>query len=136
MITYRVDASLSAAQYIDLLKRSTLGARRPIDDHRAIQTMLEKADILVTAWDDDLLVGVARSLSDRSYVTYLADLAVDVAYQRQGIGKRLIAQTQAQAEPTCKICLFAAPAAETYYGKIGFAPHPKGWLLAGDARVT
>lgn len=131
MIAYRADAALSAAQYIDILKRTSLGARRPVDNVDTVRQMLEHADILVTAWDDDLLIGVARSFSDRAYVTYLADLAVDEAYQRKGIGKRLIEETQKQAGPDCKIVLFAAPDAEHYYARVGFTANTRGWMLSG-----
>lgn len=130
-IVYRADAAISPTQYIDILMRTSLGARRPVGDPAAIAHMLEHAHILITAWDEDLLVGVARSFSDRAYVTYLADLAVDEAYQRQGIGKRLIEETRAQTQASCKIVLFAAPDAETYYGKVGFAASDKGWILPG-----
>jgi transcription termination factor NusA len=39
--------------------------------------MLAHADIILTARAGLLLVGVARALTDFSYCTYLADLAVD-----------------------------------------------------------
>ena len=96
-ISYRHDVKLTPAQYIDILNRSTLGLRRPVNDVAAITDMLTHTDILITAWQGERLVGVARSFSDRAYVTYLADLAVDVAVQRQGIGKQLIIETQQQA---------------------------------------
>ncbi|MDX2145534.1 MAG: GNAT family N-acetyltransferase [Rhodospirillaceae bacterium] len=128
-IVYRHDVALSPAQYVDVLNRSTLGARRPVKNLGAIADMLAHANILITAWDGDQLVGVARSMSDMAYVTYLADLAVDQAYQRRGIGRRLIAETQARARPTCKILLFAAPSAEGYYGHVGLIPRTEGWVL-------
>lgn len=130
-IIYRHDAQLTPAQYIDILNRTSLGARRPVGDVQAIADMLAHTDILITAWDGEKLVGVARSFSDRAYVTYLADLAVDEAVQRQGIGRRLIAETQNQAKPGCKIVLFAAPEAEAYYGHIGLQPITQGWVLPG-----
>jgi GNAT superfamily N-acetyltransferase len=130
-IHYRSDAKLTPEQFIDVLNRSTLGRRRPVHDRAAIADMLAHADILITAWDGEVVVGVSRALSDRAYVTYLSDLAVDQAYQRQGIGKQLIAETQKQAKPTCKILLFAAPDAEKYYGHIGLQPRTQGWVLPG-----
>lgn len=130
-IVYRHDVKLTPAQFVDILNRSTLGLRRPVGDATAIADMLAHADILITAWDRDTVVGVARSLSDRAYVTYLSDLAVDEAYQRRGIGRRLMEETQKQAKPGCKIVLFAAPAAESYYPHVGLKPRPQGWELPG-----
>lgn len=40
-------------------------------------TYRHDADITVTAWDGEMLVGIARTLTDFSYAAYLADLAVD-----------------------------------------------------------
>ncbi len=135
MIDYDVSTPLSPAIFIDLLRRSTLGERRPIDDAEAIAGMVANAGLTVTAWDGDLLVGVARSVTDFTYCCYLSDLAVDMAYQRQGIGVELIARTQAQLGPRCKIILLAAPAAADYYGYIGFEHHPRCWVLDREKKV-
>lgn len=136
MLTYSVDRPLSPAAFIDLLTRSTLGERRPIDDAETIAGMLANAGLTVTVWDGELLVGVARSVTDFTYCCYLSDLAVDVAYQRQGIGAALIAHTQAQLGPRCNIILLAAPAAADYYGHIGFDHHPRCWILPRGKRVA
>lgn len=134
-IQYSVDAVIDSTQFRDVLVRSTLGERRPIDDTTCMRGMLEQADILCTAWDGDKLVGVSRSLTDWHYACYLADLAVDVAYQRRGIGKRLIELTQQQLGPLCKIILLAAPAAKDYYEKIGFEHNPRAWMLDRDQQL-
>jgi predicted N-acetyltransferase YhbS len=97
--------------------------------------MLQNATLLVTAWDRHTLIGVARSLTDFTYACYLSDLAVDQAYQRQGVGKQLIALTQQQLGPHCKIILLAAPAASDYYPQIGFTHHPRCWILERDKTV-
>lgn len=135
MIYYSNTVLLSPAEFIDLLHRSTLAERRPVDDAEAIAGMLANADLTVTAWDGELLVGVARSVTDFTYCCYLSDLAVDVAYQRQGIGVELIAQTQEQLGPRCNLILLAAPAAADYYGHIGFNHHPRCWILPRDKSI-
>ncbi len=99
MIQYRNDRAISAEQFIDVLKRSTLSERRPVHDPARIQRMLDHGNVLVTAWDGDLLVGVSRGLGDFAFCVYLSDLAVDVAYQKQGIGKELIRRTHEAAGP-------------------------------------
>lgn len=136
MITYSTSRPLSSEEFIDVLNRSTLGERRPVDDPEAIAGMVANAGITVTAWDGDLLVGVARSVTDFTYCCYLSDLAVDSAYQRQGIGVELMARTQALLGPQCKIILLAAPAAANYYGRVGFDHHPRCWVLDRDRRLV
>jgi predicted N-acetyltransferase YhbS len=129
MITYRDKAQISAAQAIDLYIRSSLGERRPINNLQTFESMLKHANLTITAWDDDQLIGISRSLTDFSYVAYLADLAVDQKYQRQGIGKKLVDETKIRLGPDCMIVLLAAPKANDYYQHIGFEHNPRAWTL-------
>jgi GNAT superfamily N-acetyltransferase len=129
VITYRQDKSIDLDTFIDVYRRSTLGERRPIHHRAVMAAMLKHADILISAWDGQLLVGLARTLTDYEYVAYLADLAVDTAYQRQGIGRELIRLTRDALKPTCFITLLAAPTANEYYPKVGFTHNPRAWML-------
>ncbi len=131
-IEYRTNAALEVDQVIDLYKSSTLGARRPVDKPEVFQGMIANANIVITAWDNNQLVGIARALSDLVYVTYLADLVVHEAYQQQGIGKQLIDLTQAQAAPDCMLVLLSAPQANDYYPKLGFTHNPRAWMLKSN----
>ena len=128
-IDYKVNAVISVEQFIDILQRSTLGERRPLHDRRCMEGMLEHADLMVTAWEGDKLVGVAHAITDFHYACWLSELAVDRAYQRLGIGKALIVQTQAVLGPQCKLRLISAPAAADYYPHIGFKPNPHCWEI-------
>ena len=128
-ITYRTGNELNLAAAIDLYKASTLGERRPVADAERMAAMIGNANLVVTAWDGDLLVGISRALSDFSYATYLSDLAVRVSHQRRGIGKELIRRTQEAAGTQVRIILLAAPASAEYYGHIGFTLHPRAWTL-------
>jgi GNAT superfamily N-acetyltransferase len=132
-ICLELEPGLAAEEFIDLLHRSTLAARRPVDDRPRIERMLRAADILVTARDGDRLVGVSRAISDFSYCTYLSDLAVDLAYQRQGIGRSLIERTRQAGGPQSMLILLSAPAAETYYPHIGMMPHGSCWTLPRES---
>jgi predicted N-acetyltransferase YhbS len=131
-LDYRYGNQIDLAEYIELYRASTLGLRRPVDDQQAMRAMLENADLVVSAWDGNALVGIARTLTDFSYVAYLADLAVHLKYQKQGIGRHLIALTRRKLGPKSKIVLLAAPAATEYYPKIGFTRHQSAWTLDAD----
>jgi GNAT superfamily N-acetyltransferase len=128
-ITYASDRAITAEEFVDVLKRSTLGERRPVDDPAAVDAMLAHANLICTAWDGDKLVGVARSLTDFAFCCYLSDLAVDSAYQKQGIGKRLIEVTESRLGSQAKLVLLAAPKAVEYYPRIGFTRHNSAWVL-------
>jgi GNAT superfamily N-acetyltransferase len=131
-ILYRNDAPLEVEQVIELYKRSTLGARRPVDRPDIFAGMINNSNLIVTAWDAERLVGIARGLTDFVYVTYLADLVVDEDYQCQGIGKQLIDEVQQCTEPECMMVLLAAPQANDYYPKLGFTHNPRAWMLKSN----
>jgi ribosomal protein S18 acetylase RimI-like enzyme len=135
-IVYEVNKSITADEFIDVLNRSTLGQRRPVDDRACIQGMLDHANLLVTARANGFLVGVSRSVTDFHFCCYLSCLAVDEKYQRHGIGKEMIRRTQAQLGKRCNLILLAAPAAVEYYPRIGFEHHPQCWILKPGAAVT
>lgn len=126
-ITYRLGNDLDLDTVIDVYRDSTLGARRPVDDRERMREMLERANLVVSAWDGETMVGIARSLSDFAYATYLSDLAVRLAYQRRGIGRELMRRTQ-EAGGRANVVLLAAPAAVAYYPRVGFSA-ASGWIL-------
>ena len=126
-INYISNKKITSEAFIDILNRSTLGERRPVDDEKCIQGMLDHADILIVAMNDEKIVGVARAISDFNYACYLSDLAVDVGYKKMGIGKKLIDKVGEQLEEGCKIILLSAPDAADYYPKVGFTQHPSAW---------
>lgn len=129
-VEYAVEPGLTVEEFIDVLRRSTLAERRPVDDLATMAGMLAHADVIVTARDaQKLVIGVSRAITDFSYCTYLADLAVDRAWQRRGIGRELIRRTHAAAGLNTNLILLAAPKAETYYPHIGMLPHNSCWRI-------
>jgi GNAT superfamily N-acetyltransferase len=132
VIEFRFGNDLDVDQVIELYNASTLGERRPVDDRRIMSDMLCHANLVVTAWHGDLLIGIARTLTDFTYVGYLADLAVRASYQRQGIGIELIARTREKMGPRSLLVLLAAPKAVGYYPNIGFTKHESAWTLRAE----
>ena len=132
-VAYRLEPELSPAEFIDVLVRSTLAERRPVDRPDVIAAMLTHADVVLTARVEGHLVGVARGVSDFSYCTYLSDLAVDVEHQGRGIGRELIRRTHEAAGLQTSLILLAAPKARTYYPHIGMRPHDSCWIIDRSA---
>ena len=131
-IEYGLEPELDPAEFIDVLTRSTLAERRPVDRPDVMRAMLRHADIIVTARSDGRLVGISRAVTDFSYCTYLSDLAVDQACQRRGIGRELIRRTHEAAGLGTSLILLAAPAARTYYPHIGLQKHDSCWIIPAE----
>jgi GNAT superfamily N-acetyltransferase len=128
-IDFAINRPISAEQFIGLLKETTLGGRRPVDDMVRIQGMLDHANLIVSAWQGDKLVGIARSVTDFHFCCYLSDLAVSETIQASGIGKELIRRTFLELKSGCTLNLLAAPQAVDYYPRIGLTQHHSAWLL-------
>lgn len=132
-ITYAQDRQITPEQLADVFTRS--GIKRPVDDLARIAKMLQHGNLLVTAWDGESLVGVARALTDFAFCCYLSDLAVDRVYQRQGIGQALIDQVRSAIGRDSMLLLLAAPDAMAYYPKVGFEAVGNGWILQRASTV-
>lgn len=128
-INFKVNAPITVDQFIGLLDSSTLGERRPVHDRACMEGMISNSNLVVSAWEGSLLIGIARSVTDFHYACYLSDLAVHQDYQKSGIGKKLQSITQEQLGPQCKLILIAAPAANSYYGRMGYTHNERCWVL-------
>lgn len=134
-IEYKINTPVSTDQFIKLLRESSLGERRPIEDRECMEGMVKNSNLMVTAWIGEKLIGIARSMTDFHYACYLSDLAVDKEHQKHGIGKELQIITQKQLGPKCKLILVAAPAANLYYEHIGFTNNQRCWVLERGQRI-
>ena len=135
-IEYKVNYQISGEEFRQILLDSTLGERRPISDQTCLNGMIENSNLTITAWHNDKLVGISRSVTDFHYACYLSDLAVHVEFQKSGIGKELIVKTQKQLGPQCNLILIAAPAAKHYYKKIGFTQNHRCWVLPHTGKLS
>lgn len=134
-IVYCPEPKLSRHEFIDILERSGLSARRPVNNKVTIDGMLSNASLVITARDasfDNRLIGVSRCVTDFTYCCYCSDLAVDQDYQGKGIGSALIDASREKLEPTCSFFLISAPQAVAFYERINMPRIERvfGWLQA------
>ena len=118
-IIYSRETTLPVDEYIDLLKRSTLAERRPVDDIDRVKGMVEHANLIITARQNGLLIGANRSLTDFTYFCYCSDLCVDKAAQGKGVGSALLDKAREFLHPKTYTFLVSAPDAITFYEHIG-----------------
>jgi ribosomal protein S18 acetylase RimI-like enzyme len=126
-ITYKSDVTPTAEQVIALYENA--GLPRPINDKERIQKMYENSNLIVTAWDGELLVGVSRSITDWVWSCYLADLAIKSEYKKSGIGKKLIELTKERLGEQAMILLLSVPTAMEYYPKVGFLKEDRSFMI-------
>lgn len=124
MIIYALEPDLSADEFIDVLHRSTLAERRPVDDLERMDKMLRGADLILTARTAGKLIGVARSITDFSYCLYLSDLAIDQEWQGRGVGQELLRRTREEVGEGVNCWLLSAPKAVSFYEHVGLERHP------------
>ncbi|WMT39597.1 GNAT family N-acetyltransferase [Paenibacillus sp. D2_2] len=127
MIIFSDKKEQNARDVAEVFRNS--GIIRPYEEVERIQRMIDNTDIIITAWDDDKMVGVARAITDYSYSCYLSDLAVDQRYQNHGIGKELVQRVHTKIGDECSLILLAAPTAVDYYPKLGFEKADKAFLM-------
>ena len=126
-ITYSFDKRPSADQIIELYDNA--GLPRPTNDKERIQKMFDHSNLIVTAWDNDVLVGVSRSITDWVWACYLSDLAVRHAYKKAGIGRQLINLTKEKVGDQSMILLLSVPGAMEYYPKVGFVKQESSFII-------
>lgn len=126
-IIYKTDVTPQAGAVVDLYLSA--GLKRPTEDEARIAKMYENSDLVVTAWHNDVLVGVSRTITDFVYCSYLSDLAVRKEYQTEGIGKQLVALTKETLGDQCMMLLLSAPTAMEYYPKIGMDTVSNGFII-------
>ena len=105
------------------------GMRRPTKEPKRIEKMFANANLTISAWDKDKLVGISRSLTDFSFCCYLSDLTIRKEYQKLGIGKELIKITKENIGENVMLLLLSTPAAMGYYPKVGFEKVANGFII-------
>lgn len=134
-IEFRVNAPVTTDQFIELMKNASPGDSPLLQDPARVRSVISHSNLIVSAWEGSVLVGIARSLTDFYCVCYLSDLAVHGAYQKSGIGKRLQSLTREQLGPVCELILIASTNAGSYYGRLGYIPNNRCWMLEPGATI-
>ena len=126
-IIYKFDVVPIAQQIIELYDDAQLP--RPTHDPQRMKAMFENSDLIVTAWVEDRLVGVARTITDWVWCSYLADLAVSPDYERSGIGKKLIELVREKIGEQSMLLLLSVPTAMDYYPRVGFLRENRAFII-------
>jgi len=128
-LRYTLDERPSAAVYIALLTAAGIAHRRPVDQPDVIQAAIDGAQVFVSAWDGDALIGALRAITDFHLHCYVCEIAVVPTRQREGIGLELQRRLRSNLGDQCRIKLSSTRDAATYYPRIGYEPVEFMWEL-------
>ena len=126
-IEYSFNKRPTTDQVIELYDNA--GLPRPTNDKERMEQMFENSNLIITAWDNELLVGVSRSITDWVWACYLSDLAVRGDYKKMGIGRKLISLTKEKVGNQSMVLLLSVPTAIEYYPKVGFKKQESSFII-------
>lgn len=118
---------LTPSRIMTLYRRAPL--LRPVRNPKKVWSMFENASLVLTAWNDGDLVGIARVLTDGVLYSYLCDLAVEPDVQRLGVGKTLISEILERCEGT-ELLLRDSDISAGYYEYLGFNRVDNAWVMS------
>ena len=124
-ISYRNNVRPDVKLIAELYKKAQLN--RPVEDLNRLQAMYDNSNIVLSAWDNDILAGILRGWTDEAYDGYICDLAIDPNYQKMGIGKELLDEAVSKY-PKVQFVLRASQIASDYYRHIGWKKIENGWF--------
>jgi GNAT superfamily N-acetyltransferase len=130
-ISFRESKDVSKSDVLDLYRaNSWSSANKPDQLHPA----LLNSHSLVTAWDGDRLVGLANAISDGFLVVYYPHVVVHPNYQRNGIGRRMMARLMKRYKGFHQHSVLADVNAVAFYESCGFERSvcPAMWIYDGD----
>ena len=90
--------------------------------------MFERSSLVLSAWSEGRLVGIARVLTDGVAFSYLCDLAVEPDLQRLGIGRRLMDEVYRLCKGTELYLRDATGGPTAYFKRAGFSKADNTWV--------
>jgi GNAT superfamily N-acetyltransferase len=118
-VVYAQERRLSVADYVSVLAATTMREKRPLQNRARIGDMLAGSNLVVTAREDGVILGLARCISDGAWICYCAELAVKESAQGHGIGAGIMAKLKDLLGPKIGLLLISEPPAIGFYERIG-----------------
>lgn len=129
-IVYAYEHGLSVADYVAVLSETTMRDKRPLANSERIAKMIAGANLVVTAREDGVILGLARCITDFAWIAYCAELAVRESAQRRGVGAGIMATARDLLGPGVGMILISEPEARGFYARIGMEPNDSAFYRA------
>lgn len=116
-IVYRKGHDVDLEQLATLF--TSVGWQARVGDRERLRQQVVGAMFVVSTWDENVLVGFARAISDEAMNAYISTVAVLPTYHGQGIGRELIRRLTSERQGILFV-LHARPEVQPFYLKCGF----------------
>ena len=130
-IEIQVNGSIEEGEVIELYRLNNWSSAEKPDQ---LLPALRNSHTLVTARISGALVGIANAISDGHLVVYYPHMLVHPAYQRQGIGRKMVEAMHSIYGSFHQQMLTADGEAIEFYKAVGFVRAGKTepmWVYAG-----
>lgn len=131
-LNYKVNFAISIEDFIRLIRQSPFKEVVPTDNLTQLDAMLNNADLLISAWDEEQVVGFVRAVTDFSSSCYICELAIDANYQKLGIDRSLMRLAAEELPADCQILFFTTDSNLTEYLRLGFTQSPRAWHTTAE----
>lgn len=121
MISYNTEKKVDYDRLITLFNQ--VGWNDKTKDIDRLKAMVENSQIVITAWDEEIMIGFARCTTDYVFNGQINNVVVDLKYRRKGIGKVLINKILNSSRQVTYI-LRGSITNEEFYRSLGFADGP------------
>ena len=131
-IEIQVNGSIEEGEVIELYRLNNWSSAEKPDQ---LLPALRNSHTLVTARMSGALVGIANAISDGHLVVYYPHMLVHPAYQRQGIGRKMVEAMHSIYGGFHQQMLTADGEAIEFYKSVGFVRAGKTesmWVYAGS----
>ena len=118
-IRYEITDTLSPMALQRLFQQTDWAHER---DESRIHSLIQNSNLQVCAWDDELLVGYARALTDEVTRAFIEDVVVDADYRGEGVGTQMLTILTERLADVEEIVLCCQPRLVSYYARLGFIP--------------
>lgn len=105
------------------------GISKPNWSEERLSRAMKGSSVIVSAWDNDQLIGFGSAISDSAWIGYLSQLAVAPKYQGLGIGKEIVSRITKELGDEVTLLLHSAPEAVKFYESVGFEPYTNVFKL-------
>lgn len=129
-MSWRITENIAGVDWLELssiMQRTGMGEREAAD----IEAVFTGSYACCFAWQQQQLIGGARAISDGHRSSTIYDVFVDQPFQRQGVGRALMANLLARL-PKRSVMLVSTHGNEDFYQKLGFRRLRTAYMLQED----